>query len=369
MYIVVAGGGHMGAHLVSRLAAEGHETVVIDVDRQVTERIFSEQGVVAIHGSATDVGVLEQAGLKRADAAVAMTGRDSDNLSFCLLARYFGVPRVLARMLSPQYEMPYRLVGATKVHSEAEILVNSFLTSLEYPAIGALMQVGKGDIVAFELRVPLGSPVAGQKVSEIVRREDFPRQCVFIGVESNSGEVEVPEGNTVIEGGTGVIMAAHRPDLPQLLRCLTAVEEMRLSPEQAEALSLLSLVSFLSGLAREDLVGLAVGARLESRKKGEVVYNLGASDDRLYILKKGMVEMEGRSGARSVLRPPAYFGEMAALTGEPRSRTARVLEDAELLILGSGAFRSVLLRNPFLALELAKGLSEPPPGPPSSGSR
>ena len=360
MYIVVAGGGHMGTHLVTRLAAEGHETVLIDIDRKVTDRVFAECGIVSIHGSATDVTVLEQAGLKRAEAAVAMTGRDSDNLSFCLLARYFGVPRVLARMLDPQYEMPYRLVGATKIHNEADILVSSFLTSLEYPAIGALMRVGKGDLVAFEVRIPTGSPVSGQKISEIVRRDDFPRQCVFIGVESTTGEVRVPEGGTVIEGGTGVILAAHRPDLPQLLKCLTATTERVLSPEQTEAIHLLGLVSFLSGVAKEDLVDLAAGSKIEKHDKGSVLYEMGQSDDRLYILKKGAVEMASRNGERTVLRPPAHFGEMAALTGEPRARTARVVEDAELVALGSRAFRSVLLGNPFLALELAKALSDKP---------
>ncbi|MBI3932091.1 MAG: NAD-binding protein [Acidobacteria bacterium] len=358
MYIVVAGGGHMGTHLVSRLVAEAHETVVIDVDRQVTERIFAEQGVVVYTGNATDINVLEQAGIKRADAAVAMTGRDSDNLSFCLLARYYGVPRVLARMLNPQYEVPYRLVGATKIHSEADILVNSFLTSIEYPEIGALMQVGKGDLVAFEARLPPGSPVAGRTVADIVRGPDFPRRCVFIGVESTTGEVEVPVGGTVIQDGAGVILAAHRPDLPQLLRCLTAAAPTALSPVQQEALGTLSLVGFLSGVSRDDLAALAVGARAESRKAGEVLYRTGEAGDRLYILRKGAVELEGR-GRRSVLRPPAYFGEMAALTGEARTQTARVIEDAQLLALDSGAFRSVLLRNPFLALELAKALTSP----------
>src|SRR5688572_19514286 len=239
MYVLVAGGGHMGTHLVTRLVAEGHDTAVIDMDREVTDRIFAEHGVVVFHGSATDLTVLEQAGLKRADAAVAMTGRDEANLAFCLLARYLGVPRVLARMLSPQYEVPYRLVGATKVHSEADILVNSFLTSIEYPQIGALMQIGKGDLVAFEVRIPPGAPIAGMKVAEIVRQPDFPRQCVFIGVETRgSSEVNVPQGDTVIAGGASVIMAAHRPDLPKLLKSFTTVEERKLAPEQEDALQM-----------------------------------------------------------------------------------------------------------------------------------
>ena len=122
--------------------------------------------MVVFTGSATDVNVLDQAGIKRAAVAVAMTGRDPDNLAFCLLARYYGVPRVLARMLNPQYEVPYRLVGATKIHSEADILVESFLTSIESPEIGALMPVGKGDIVVFDVSVSPGSPVAGQPVAD-----------------------------------------------------------------------------------------------------------------------------------------------------------------------------------------------------------
>jgi trk system potassium uptake protein TrkA len=222
MRVVVAGGGHMGTHLVSRLVAEGHETVVIDSDPAVTERIYADQGVVAIAGNATDLGVLEQADLRRADVAVAMTGRDSDNISFCLLARHFGVPRVLARMLNPQYEVPYRLVGASKVHGEAEILVRSFLTSIDYPEIGALMPVGNGDLVAFETLVPEGASVAGQTVAEIARRPDFPKGCVFIGVESSAGEVSVPTGPTRIEAGSTLILAAHRGDLRRVLACLGA---------------------------------------------------------------------------------------------------------------------------------------------------
>jgi trk system potassium uptake protein TrkA len=359
MYVIVAGGGHMGTHLVSRLVVEGHETVVIDTDKRVTDRIFAEQGVVVLTGNATDITVLDQAGVKRADAAVAMTGRDSDNLSFCLLARYYGVPRVLARMLNPQYEVPYRLVGATKIHSEADILVNSFLTSIEYPEIAGLMQIGKGDLVAFEIRIPVGSPVAGSNVAEIAQSPEFPRRCVFIGVESASGEVEVPKGATRIQDGARVILAAHRPDLPQLLKYLTAVGERVLTAEQTAIVESLGQVSFLAGVSREDLEDLAMGSRVESRGAGDVLYRAGQAGDRLYVLRKGRVAVEG-PGFRALLDPPACFGERSALTGEPRTRTAQVVADAELIALDSGVFRSVLLRNPFLALELAKSLSVRP---------
>jgi CRP-like cAMP-binding protein len=109
------------------------------------------------------------------------------------------------------------------------------------------------------------------------------------------------------------------------------------------------------------LAELAAGARFEKRVRGETLFRAGDAGDRLFVLRRGAVEL-ARRGERRTLRPPAHFGERAAITGEPRSDSARVLEDAELLTLDSSAFRAVLLQNPFLALELGKGLSGPRQG-------
>jgi trk system potassium uptake protein TrkA len=361
MYIVVAGAGHMGTHLVSRLIAAGHETVVIDVDKEVTDRLFAEHGVVVFTGSATDVNVLDEAGIKRAAVAVAMTGRDPDNLAFCLLARYYGVPRVLARMLNPQYQVPYRLVGATKIHSEADILVESFLTSIESPEVGALMPVGKGDIVVFDVSVAPTSPIAGRPVSDVVRSQDFPRGCLFIATELPSGDVQVIEGNSVIRGGSRVIMAAHRPDLRRLLGYLSSTVRAEPEASLAETFDALAQVAFLSGVAHDDLAGLAEAARLQTLRGGEQIYRVGEPGETFYVLRRGEVELEGAAGVRTVVKAPAFFGE-EALTGEPRHDTARVKDQVDLVVVPGTALRATVLRNPFLALELAKALSERPGG-------
>jgi trk system potassium uptake protein TrkA len=359
MVIVVAGAGHMGTLLVSRLIAAGHETVVIDMDRTVTDRLFAEHGVVVFNGSATDVNVLDQAGIKGAAVAVAMTGRDSDNLAFCLLARYYGVPRVLARMLNPQYQVPYKLVGATKIHSEADILVESFLTSIESPEIGALMPVGKGDIVVFDVSVAPASPIAGRPVAEIVKSPDFPRGCLFIAAELPNGDVQVIEGNSVIRGGSRVIMAAHRPDLSKLLGYLASTGKVAPAGSHAEILDALGQVAFLSGVAHDDLSGMAEEAKPEARKPGEEIYRAGEPGETFYVLRQGAVELQGTGGGRTIVRAPAFFGE-EALTGEPRHDIARAREDVKLVVVPGTALRATVLRNPFLALELAKSLSERP---------
>jgi trk system potassium uptake protein len=361
MYVVVAGGGHMGTHLVSRLMAEGHEVVVIDVDPKVTQQVFTAHGAVAITGSATDLGVLEEAGLKRADVAVAMTGRDAHNLSFCLLARYLGVPRVLARMLDPKYEVPYRLVGATKVHNEAEILVDSFLVSIDYPELGALMRIGRGDVVAVELVIPVASRLAGLSVAQVVRQPGFPGGCVFVGVERADGQIDVPNGHTMLQGGASVILALARKDLPLLLKAI-APPESPAAAATGEMLDLLRRVAFFSALSEEDLGALSAAARFENRKKGDVIYRRGETTEDLYVIATGTVRLDEPEGQRQ-LRTPASFGELGAVTGRPRRRTATAITEARLLVVDSRAFRLALVRNPFLALEVAKALPAGTGGP------
>jgi len=75
------------------------------------------------------------------------------------------------------------------------------------------------------------------------------------------------------------------------------------------------------------------------------------------VLRKGAVELETAGGHRVIVEAPAFFGE-EALTGEPRVDTARVREPADLVVIAGTALRATMLRNPFLALELAKALSD-----------
>src|SRR6266568_364103 len=239
MYVVVAGAGHMGTHLVSRLVAAGHETAVIDVDQTVTERLFAEQGVVVYTGSATDVSVAAE------------------------------------------------------------------------------------------------SPIAGRPVADVVKREHFPRGCLFIASELASGEVQLIEGNTVIRGGSRVIMAAPRADLPRLLRYLGSAGAKAAPGSLTEVLHALGQVGFLSGVSQESLAELAAGARVESRPSGEEIYRAAEAGETFYVLRKGAVELEAAGGAR-------------------------VREPAELVVVAGTVLRASVLRNPFLALELAKALSDRP---------
>ncbi|HET8644034.1 MAG TPA: cyclic nucleotide-binding domain-containing protein, partial [Vicinamibacteria bacterium] len=132
--------------------------------------------------------------------------------------------------------------------------------------------------------------------------------------------------------------------------------------QEPDAVEALALVGLFSGISREDLADLAVGARFQKAPPGESIYRAGEAGDRLYVLRAGTVELVTPGGAKTLVRAPGHFGVTSALVGEPRNHSARSVEEADLLALDATTLRAVMLRNPFLAVELAKGLGERPAG-------
>src|SRR5258706_15386481 len=99
MYVIVAGGGKVGANVARSLMRLGHEVTLIEQRRDRFERLEDEFEHQVHRGDATEIYVLERAGIARPpDIVLALTGDDEDNLVICQLAKEkFGVPKVIAR--------------------------------------------------------------------------------------------------------------------------------------------------------------------------------------------------------------------------------------------------------------------------------
>ncbi|MBA3739085.1 MAG: TrkA family potassium uptake protein, partial [Actinobacteria bacterium] len=101
MNVVVTGAGNVGRHLADDLAGRGHVVTLIEQNTAVATRARRElsESVTVVLGDACEPYVLEEAKVGEADALVAATGDDEDNLVTSLLAKQeFAVPRVLARV-------------------------------------------------------------------------------------------------------------------------------------------------------------------------------------------------------------------------------------------------------------------------------
>lgn len=111
MNIVVVGCGRVGSQLATMLSVEGHNVVVIDRDESAFRRLGGTFNGITIVGLGFDEEVLEEAGIREADAFAAATNLDNTNLMAAEVARkLFGVKHVVARLYNPVRERTYQLL-------------------------------------------------------------------------------------------------------------------------------------------------------------------------------------------------------------------------------------------------------------------
>lgn len=96
------GCGRVGSTVAGRLDAEGHDVTIIDLDTRAFRRLPGGFGGERLAGSGTDDRTLVAAGVREADAFIALTQGDNRNLMASQMARHlFSVPTVVTRVYDP----------------------------------------------------------------------------------------------------------------------------------------------------------------------------------------------------------------------------------------------------------------------------
>jgi trk system potassium uptake protein TrkA len=120
MNVVIVGCGRVGGFLAGLLDAEGHRVTVVDIasssparaERAWFQHLPPSFKGETILGDGTDLDVLRQAGVERADALLALTEGDNRNLMAAQIAqKIFGVKRVIAKVNDPVRAQIYRQMG------------------------------------------------------------------------------------------------------------------------------------------------------------------------------------------------------------------------------------------------------------------
>ena len=132
---------------------------------------------------------------------------------------------------------------------------------------------------------------------------------------------------------------------------------------EREVRGLLDSVDFFKILNEEELASLRRRARYEIYAAGEKICVQGEPGDTFYIIRKGRLEVTAKDADGNVflsaeMRSGQYFGEMALLTGEPRSATVTALSDAELLRLRKEDLRAIFKENPRVEETISEVLAD-----------
>lgn len=126
-YIVIIGCGRLGGNLANQLSAAGHSVVVVDQRETAFDKLAIDFSGFKVIGDASELGVLQEVKVQKADYLFAVTTRDSTNLMVAQVAQsIFKVPRVVARVFDPVREEIYRDFGVETI-SPTNLSTHAFL--------------------------------------------------------------------------------------------------------------------------------------------------------------------------------------------------------------------------------------------------
>jgi trk system potassium uptake protein TrkA len=220
MYVLVAGGGKVGSNVTRSLLAMGHEVTMIEQRPDRFALLEEELGPVVIRGDATEIAVLERAGIARPpELLLAVTGDDEDNLVISQIAKEgYGVPTAIARVNDPRNQQHFDLLGITQTVCATTSILG--LVEHEIPEHGLvrLLELQREGLVIVEVQIERNSPVAGSRVGGIRLPEGSRLISVF-----RHGRTELVEPRTVMRPGDQVLAVVSRDSAPALQKALLGV--------------------------------------------------------------------------------------------------------------------------------------------------
>ncbi len=202
--VTILGGGMIGLRLAQLLEESRHHFSVklIEKNRQRCEVLCNKLNkTLVIQGDVTEVSMLQEEDMNTADAVIAVTRDDQTNIVSSLLARQFGVKKIICEVMKPQYVQVYNTLGIDSLINPRLLAVAQIVrhTRREKVISFSILQDEKAEVI--ELVLPESARIANLKVADA----HLPRG-MLIGSIVRKSEVIIPSGNTELMPGDHLII-------------------------------------------------------------------------------------------------------------------------------------------------------------------
>jgi trk system potassium uptake protein len=218
MRVLIMGCGRVGSELSHALGEVGHEVTVIDKRAEAFDRYPPGDHARRIVGLGFDRDVLEEAGIRDAEAFIAVSSGDNSNIVSARVAlEHYHVPKVIARIFDPRRAEIYERLNiptvATTTWGVKQIQLMILHTGKEVRE-----SLGGGQLL--RVRVPVPAHLVGKSVSSL--NIDGRIQ---VGGISRGGKGFIPTADSTMQDGDFLIVMISKDSMDELDASLEAPGE------------------------------------------------------------------------------------------------------------------------------------------------
>ncbi|WP_445475506.1 potassium channel family protein [Methanococcoides methylutens] len=176
MRIIIVGAGSLGIHLTRNMIAQGKEVILIEKDEAIAKELAETLDCTVINAEGTRPDILEKADIDSADAVVACTTNDQNNILIGLIARDAKVGKVILKLEDRQF-----MDIASKLGFYYMINPSSISSRYISDVLRGINTIELSNLVRYDVRfmgVMATDKIIDMKLSEI----SLPEDSAFIGI-------------------------------------------------------------------------------------------------------------------------------------------------------------------------------------------
>lgn len=221
--VIICGGGRVAYYLSRQLCALGMQVKIIEKDEARCEQLCELlPKAVIIHGDATDHDLLIEEGAEDADAFVALTGMDEENIIVSLFAKNQGIGKIVAKINEDRRARIIEDFGIDSIVSAKTATADAILSyvrarknSQGSANVETMYQLVDDKIEALEFIVKSETRYTGIPLKNLQLKSNNLIACI-----ARRGRIIIPNGDDCIEVGDSVIvvtMERHIEDIADIL--------------------------------------------------------------------------------------------------------------------------------------------------------
>jgi trk system potassium uptake protein TrkA len=201
--IMIVGGGRIGRK-TARSLEDKIKIKLIEVDKERCFKISEDlRKTLIINGDATDIELLEEEGIRKMDAFIAVTDHTETNILTCLHARKYGVKRTIALVENIDYIDLSQNIGIDTIINK-KLITASYIARFTMDAMVTSSKCLSGiDAEVLEFVVNDNSNVTKKPIKKI----EFPDGAIIGGIVRGD-ESYIAVGNFQIQENDRVVVFA-----------------------------------------------------------------------------------------------------------------------------------------------------------------
>lgn len=130
MYLIVVGAEPEGRRFIERAVEQDHEVTLIEESEEKARQVLKENDIRVLSGNIADDDIFQEAEIDRADAVVAATYDDAENLMAMVLAKEHEVETLISLINQRSHNQIFTKLGVKVVSDPAGIIADQLYQNL-----------------------------------------------------------------------------------------------------------------------------------------------------------------------------------------------------------------------------------------------